>query len=219
MKKSFFLLAILTVSISLYGQRRGNSGNTRIGISGGYSYLTITSDQFQVTPKGGFNAGFEQRGMLYDKSDLVYGMSFNQSKVEIPGRSNGIGALKDIEYTAQYFQIYLLGSYRAISNHLNIDGGPVFQLNGKLKYEDADKHYTVAGTNLTPDDLSKVSQFNMFLTAGITGGAEKFRIGVHYHYGLTNFFGKVNTTDNAKASGVKYKGNLGLITVRAIMYL
>lgn len=219
MKKSFFLIAILTLSFTVYGQRYGNSGNTHIGVTGGYSYLTINSDQFTATPKGGFNAGFEQRGMLYNKSDLVYGMSFNQSKFVLPGRSSGIGALHDVEYTAQYFQVFLLGSYRAISDHLNFDFGPVFQLNGKLKYEELDKLSKIEGTNITVDDLSRVSQVNVYLTAGITGGAEKFRIGLHYHYGVTNFFGKVNDTDNAQLSGVKFKGNLGLITARAILYL
>ncbi len=216
--KNYILVCFLLVSIFYVQAQRRQVGNNRIGISGGYSLLSIRTSDFPVTPKGGWNVGFEQRGMLFDKSDLVYGMSFQQAGVTIPATYK-TGGVKDVEYKMQYFQVYLLGSYRAISNHLNFDGGPVFQLNGKLKSDDKDATLTVINTSLPVQDLNTLSTLTVYMAGGVTGGFDKFRVSIYYHYGLNNIFTKANKSDAGVASGSNLKGNFDLITAKAILYL
>lgn len=115
--------------------------------------------------------------------------------------------------------MHLLGSYRAISDHLNFDFGPVFQLNDKLEAKDSQQEYILEGTPLKAVDVADVSKFNVLLGAGVTGGSMHVRASLFYQYGLTNFFSKLNKTEPVSNAGYNLKGNLSLLTARVIFYL
>ncbi len=215
--KSFLCSVLLLGSFLTYGQY--DDANSHIGISGGYSQLNILTDNFKVTPKGGFNAGFTTRGMLYNKFDLVYGMDFSQASVSIPASWKTSPRVDEIEYKMTSVQIHLQGSYRAISDHLNFDLGPVIQINDKLKMDDKYNNHTLVGTPINASDLTDISKLNFFMGAGITGGTMHVRASIFYMYGLNNLFSKTNKSENLQNAGISLKGNMSLLTAKVIFYL
>ena len=200
-------------------QAQYDDANSHIGISGGYSYMNILTDNFKVTPLGGFNVGFSTRGMFYDYFDLVYGMEFFQTSVAMEGYRLGSFKNEQLVFMNKGVQVHLLGSYRAISDHLNFDFGPVFQLNDRLTAKDSQQEYILEGTPLKAVDVADVSKFNVLLGAGVTGGSMHVRASLFYQYGLTNFFSKLNKTEPVSNAGYNLKGNLSLLTARVIFYL
>jgi hypothetical protein len=217
MKKIFCAVAIFMMSQIVQAQY--DDANSHIGISGGYSYMNILTDNFKVTPLGGFNVGFSTRGMFYDYFDLVYGMEFFQTSVAMEGYRLGSFKNEQLVFMNKGVQVHLLGSYRAISDHLNFDFGPVFQLNDRLTAKDSQQEYILEGTPLKAVDVADVSKFNVLLGAGVTGGSMHVRASLFYQYGLTNFFSKLNKTEPVSNAGYNLKGNLSLLTARVIFYL
>lgn len=196
-----------------------DDANSHIGVSGGYSYMSILTDDFKVTPLGGFNVGFTTRGMFYDYWDLVYGMDFFQTSVAMDGYHLGSTQMEQVEFMNKGVQVHLLGSYRAISDHLNFDFGPIFQLNDKLEAKNSQQEYILEGTALKAADVADVSKFNVLLGAGVTGGSMHVRASLFYQYGLTNFFSKLNKTEPVSNAGYNLKGNLSLLTAKVVFYL
>lgn len=217
MKNNLYIILIFLSSFSISAQY--TDSNSHIGIAVGYSKLDIITDAFELTPLGGWNAGFTTRGMMYNKFDLVYGIDFHQSKFSVPGRFLGTSRLEDIEYQLTFVQIQFLGSYRAISNHLNFDFGPVFQLNDRLKVDDTYNRHVLEKTSLKANEIVDVSKFNVFLGAGVTGGFEHVRASIFYQYGLNNFFAPLNKIKPVTDKGLDLKAHASLLTAKIIFYL
>ena len=142
---------------------------------------------------------------------MSFGMFFTDSNFSIP-------TLKGLQQTQTNFkmsavQIYIVPSYVAIEDHLNLEFGPVLQINGKLGIDkDDENNFLLDQPGLIAKDIVDVSKINANFYVGINGGIKNVRARIGYQYGLTNFFGNLKNNDNVKLLGEKMKGNIGLIS-------
>jgi hypothetical protein len=130
----YFLVSIFFLFSAVAIAQYNNKDSNHIGISAGVSQLSLFSDQFNATPGQGFIGGFSLRGNYYNNWQAVYGMHFSQSSFSLESITN-----KEIDFTMEAVQIYFCFSYRVIENHLNLEIGPVLQVNGKLKIDKEDE--------------------------------------------------------------------------------
>ena len=212
-------LSVVLIVISFYANaQRGNKDSNRIGISGGLTQMNLFTDNFSVTPETGWIGGFSVRGNYYNDWQMSFGMFFTDSNFSIPAL--GTSGIKDLSYKLSAVQIYLLPSYVISENHLNVEFGPVLQVNGKLAIDKArENDILVDQPTLIAKDITDVSKINANIYVGLNGGVKNFRARIGYQYGLTNFFGNLKNNDNVKLTGDKFKANLGLISAQLTIYL
>lgn len=198
--------------------QRGFRDSNRIGIGAGLTQLNIYTDNFTVTPENGWIGGLSVRGNYYNNWQMSFGMFFTDSNFSIP-------TLKGLQQTQTSFkmsavQIYIVPSYVAIEDHLNLEFGPVLQINGKLGVDKEDEYNLLLDQpGLVAKDIVDVSKINANFYVGINGGFKNVRARIGYQYGLTNFFGNLKNNDNVKLLGEKMKGNIGLISGQITIYL
>ncbi len=217
MKKLVLSLFFSASSLLTFAQY--DDANSHIGVQVGYSNLAVYTNNFNITPQGGWCAGFTTRGMLYNKFDLVYGIDFHQANFSTMANYNGSFRYDEVKYQLTCAQIQFLGSYRAISDRLNFDFGPIFQLNDRLTSDKKFDDNVLQGSSLKVSEIADVSKFNVFLGAGIVGGLTHVRISLFYQYSLNNFFSKLNTSEAVRNAGLNLNGHLGLFTAKAVFYL
>ena len=198
--------------------QRGFRDSNRIGIGAGLTQLNIYTDNFTVTPESGWIGGLSVRGNYYNNWQMSFGMFFTDSNFSIP-------TLKGLQQTQTNFkmsavQIYIVPSYVAVKDHLNLEFGPVLQINGKLGIDkDDENNLLLDQPGLIAKDIVDVSKINANFYVGINGGIKNARARIGYQYGLTNFFGNLKNNDNVKLLGEKMKGNIGLISGQITIYL
>lgn len=215
MKKLALLFALFSISISIaqYGHRDSN----RIGISGGITSLDLLSDQFNAKPGQGWIAGLSLRGNYYNNWQMVYGMNFTDSNFSLESITG-----KEIDYKLSAVQVYLVGSYMVIENHLTLEIGPVLQINGKLKIDEKDELLLLKDSpGLMAKDIININQISGNAMAGITAGVKNFRVNVNYQYGFINIMNNLNKKDELKlANGnQRFRGNIGMLSAMLTIYL
>lgn len=214
--KLFPTLIFLLIFQQLVAQRNYDGYNL-LGIQGGIAFFDIQTDDLVTEQRQGFTAGFTTRGAFRNNFDLIYGLSFESATIGVEGQ-NVLGTdTQNIGYTIQGVQLNLLGSYNIIVQHLSLEFGPIFGLNGKMKLDnDRFEDYILSGYNtLTAKEIQDISKFNVRLAAGVTSGFEHFRISAQYQYGLTNTLGALNE------KGLEYsnfKGNSSTIILAGVIY-
>ena len=105
-------------------------------------------------------------------------------------------------------------------HHLNIEFGPVLQINDKLTIDKADEaNFLVYQPLLTAKDITDVSKINANIYAGINVGFTNVRLRLGYQYGLNNFFNSLNSNDKVPNIGEKFKGNIGMASGQLTIYL
>ena len=210
-------LVVLMISTVTFSQR-GFRDSNRIGIGAGVTQLNIYTDNFTVTPENGWIGGLSVRGNYYNNWQMSFGMFFTDSNFSIPTQKGFIQTQTSFKMSA--VQIYLVPSYVAIEDHLNLEFGPVLQVNGKLGVNKNDENNLLLDQpGLIAKDIVDVSKFNANIYVGINGGIKNVRARIGYQYGLTNFFGNLKNNDNVKLLGEKMKGNIGLISGQITIYL
>lgn len=198
--------------------QRGYKDSNRIGIGAGLTQLNIYTDNFNVTPESGWIGGFSVRGNYYNNWQMSFGMFFTDSNFSIPTQKGLIQMQTSFKMSA--VQVYIVPSYVAIPDHLNLEFGPVLQVNGKLTIDDSDENNILLDQpTLLAKDILDVSKFNANIYVGINGGIKNVRARIGYQYGLTNFFGNLNNNDKIELLGEKMKGNIGLISGQITIYL
>jgi hypothetical protein len=213
-KLAFIFLMFSTVAIA----QRGYKDSNRIGIGAGLTQLNIYTDNFNVTPENGWIGGFSVRGNYYNNWQMSFGMFFNDSNFSLPTQKGFIQTQTNFKMSA--VQIYIVPSYVVIEDYLNLEFGPVLQVNGKLTIDDSDENNILLDQpTLVADDILDVTKFNANIYVGINGGIKNVRARIGYQYGLTNFFGNLNDNDKIELLGEKMKGNIGLISGQITIYL
>ena len=198
--------------------QRGHKDSNRIGIGAGLTQLNIYTDNFTVTPESGWIGGLSVRGNYYNNWQMSFGMFFTDSNFSIPTQKGFIQTQTNFKMSA--VQIYIVSSYVAIEDHLNLEFGPVLQINGKLGIDkDDENNLLLDQPGLIAKDIVDVSKINANFYVGINGGIKNARARIGYQYGLTNFFGNLKNNDNVKLLGEKMKGNIGLISGQITIYL
>lgn len=214
--KKLVVLFVMISSVSL--AQRGHKDSNRIGIGAGLTQMSIYTDNFSVTPEAGWIGGLSVRGNYYNNWQMSFGMFFTDSNFSIPSQ-NGLLQSKTM-YKMSAVQIYIVPSYVAIEDHLNLEFGPVLQINGKLTIDkDDENNLLLDQPGLIAKDIVDVSKINANFYVGINGGIKNVRARIGYQYGLTNFFGNLKNNDNVKLLGEKMKGNIGLISGQITIYL
>lgn len=215
MKKLTFLLLILS---TFAFSQRGFKDSNRIGIGAGLAQLNIYTDNFTVTPESGWIGGLSVRGNYYNNWQMSFGMFFTDSNFSIPTQKGLLR--KQTNFKMSAVQIYIVPSYVAIKDHLNLEFGPVLQVNGKLGIDkDDENNLLLDQPGLIADDIVDVSKINANFYLGINGGIKNVRARIGYQYGLTNFLGNLKNNDKVELLGEKMKGNIGLISGQITIYL
>ena len=206
------LFSIVAVS------QRGNKDSNRIGISGGLTQMSIFTDNFNVTPKQGWTGGFHVRGNFYNDWQMSFGMFFTDSNFSVQTRK--AVSIVETNYKLSAVQIYLMPGYVISQNHLNIEFGPVLQINDKLTIDKADEaNFLVDQPLLKAKDITDVSKINANIYAGINVGFTNVRLRLGYQYGVNNFFNSLNSNDKVPNIGEKFKGNIGMASGQLTIYL
>ena len=216
MKKVLIVVCAL-FSIIVVAQR-GNKDSNRIGISGGLTQMSIFTNNFNVTPQTGWTGGFHVRGNFYNDWQMSFGMFFTDSNFSVQTRK--VVSIVETNYKLSAVQIYLMPGYVISQNHLNIEFGPVLQINDKLTIDKADEaNFLVDQPLLTAKDITDVSKINANIYAGINVGFTNVRLRLGYQYGLNNFFNSLNSNDKVPNIGEKFKGNIGMASGQLTIYL
>lgn len=197
--------------------QRNYKGYNFLGITGGITFFDIQTDDLVTKPSEGFIGGFTTRGAFRNNFDLIYGISFQNSTIAVEGKSTIASNSQEIEYTMQGVQINFLGSYNIARGHLSLEFGPVFNINGKMKLNDAalEDHILTGYTTMTAKDIQNISKFDLRLAGGLTAGLENFRLNAQYQYGVTNALGGLNDQELEKK---EFKGNSSTIILAAVIY-
>ncbi len=215
MKKLVVLLVMISTVVVA---QRGNKDSNRIGIGAGITQLNIFTDNFTITPETGWIGGLSVRGNYYNNWQMSFGMFFTDSNFSIPTQKGLLRTQTNFKMSG--VQIYIVPSYVVAENHLNLEFGPVLQVNGKLGIDKNDEtNLLLDQPGLVAKDIVDVSKFNANFYVGINGGVKNVRARIGYQYGLTNFFGNLKNNENVKQSGEKFKGNIGLISGQLTIYL
>ena len=214
--KNLALILIVFITAFSFAQH-GYRDSNRIGISGGITSLDLLSDQFNAKPGQGWIGGLSLRGNYYNNWQMVYGMNFTDSNFSLQSVTG-----KDIEYKLSAVQVYLVGSYMVIENHLTLEIGPVLQINSKLKLDEADELLLLKDSpGLMAQDITKINQISGNVMAGITAGVTRFRLNVNYQYGFTNIMNSLNKKDELTlANGnQRFRANIGMLSAMLTIYL
>lgn len=216
MKARIVFFVAFFISNFLFSQY-GKGDYNRIGISAGVIHTNLMTDNFDVKPAMSWTAGLAVRGNYYNNFAMEFGMNFSDSRFEINTANPVSVTYSTVSFKA--VQINLLLCYKIADSHISLDLGPVLQVNGKLEFQNNDENRIITGyNNLTLKDIEDITTINGLVKAGISGGFENVKLGVHYLYGLNNFLNNLNNQEELAPFG-KFKGNLGYITGRIIVYL
>ena len=216
MKKVLIVVCAL-FSIVVVAQR-GHKDSNRIGISGGLTQMSIFTNNFNVTPQTGWTGGFHVRGNFYNDWQMSFGMFFTDSNFSVQTRK--VVSIVETNYKLSAVQIYLMPGYVISQNHLNIEFGPVLQINDKLTIDKADEaNFLVDQPLLKAKDITDVSKINANIYAGINVGFTNVRLRLGYQYGVNNFFNSLNSNDKVPNIGEKFKGNIGMASGQLTIYL
>ena len=216
MKKILIIVCALFSIVAV--SQRGNKDSNRIGISGGLTQMSIFTNNFNVTPQQGWTGGLHVRGNFYNDWQMSFGMFFTDSNFSVQTRK--AVSIVETNYKLSAVQIYLMPGYVISQNHLNIEFGPVLQINDKLTIDKADEaNFLVDQPLLTAKDITDVSKINANIYAGINVGFTNVRLRLGYQYGLNNFFNSLNSNDKVPNIGEKFKGNIGMASGQLTIYL
>ena len=164
--KKLVVLFVMISSVSL--AQRGHKDSNRIGIGVGLTQMSIYTDNFSVTPEAGWIGGLSVRGNYYNNWQMSFGMFFTDSNFSIPTQKGFIQTQTNFKMSA--VQIYIVPSYVAIEDHLNLEFGPVLQVNGKLGVNKNDENNLLLDQpGLIAKDILDVSKFNANIYVGING--------------------------------------------------
>lgn len=219
MKNLLLVAGVVLFTLSAYAQYREKDGN-RIGITAGVSQTTLNTSNFVTKPGIGWNGGLSVRGNYYNNWSMIYGMQFFQNNFEMETLSP-TAQKRDAKFSLSGVQVRLLLSYNVVKNHVSVDFGPVLQINGKLKPEDAAAGNTISGTALKANQIGDVNQFNGNIYGGVSAGTRRIRAIVHYQYGFTNALNKLNSQEGLMAlnGNRSFKGNFGTLSGQLLLNL
>ena len=208
------IVTVLLLNFSAVAQGIDRNYN-KIGVSGGYLFSDIDTDDLPLSSSNGCTLGLETRGSYSKTMDFIYAVTFYNQQVDL--QTVGINGDELVNMSQQSVQLQFLASYNIFRHHLSVEAGPAIAVQGKFKpAEESQQNNLVAGYTLTRvQDLRDLSTIDFRIVGGLTFGIEPFRISLLYMRGLTNTLNALNGT-NPELSDLK--GNNNLLAVRGIIY-
>lgn len=213
MRKLMIAGMLVMLGATGFAQRR-MSENNGIGIMVGANQASLETSNFDLHPELGWNAGLQVRGGFYNDFYMVYSIQFNESNFTAATLNSALQP-ESVKYKLSGGQISLQLSYSIIDSHLSVEAGPVFQFNGKMKFDDAKAGNTLKGTDLKVNDIADVNPFNFNGAVGVTAGVKRVRISIEYLYGFNNILNNLNDS----TAGHDFNGHLGIISGNVIVFL
>ena len=220
MRHRFLLfVTVFTLVYSAAAQLPGQNYN-KIGISGGYLFSNIETNDLPISAGNGYTVGLETRGSYSKTLDFIYAITFYNTQVEL----QTVDILADPEVMAtqtmsqQSVQLQFLASLNLIRHHLSIEAGPAVAVQGKFKTDnELQEDFAIAGYTLSRvSDLRDLSTIDFRLVGGLTFGIEPVRISLLYIRGMTNTLNALNGTTPEFDD---LKGNNSILALRGIIYL
>lgn len=214
--RNIFFSIVLICGIQQSSAQRKYQGNNLLGITGGVVFFDVNTSDLSTKSEPGFMFGFTTRGAFWNNFDLIYGISFQNSKLTVEGR-NPSNVVSEMGYTIQGVQLNFLGSYNIIVKHLSLELGPILNINGKMKLDSKElENYVLTGYNsLTAGEIQEISMFDIRVAGGLTVGLEHFRLSAQYQYGFLNILNNLNDKSLERDN---FKGNSATIVLSGVIY-
>lgn len=213
------LFCFVTESFSQKGRYPITNG---IGITGGITQFDIVTDNFTTKSSNGFIGGLSATVDIPVRwYNISFGMQLSENNIEILGRPALISTEEEfIKYKMFVAQVAMLLHVKVIENHFTVDVGPMLQYNGKLEFRDEaqEGYYINNYTNLTAEDITTISQFNLNGAVGASLGFKNFKLKAQYIYGFTNILNKLENEDLDTSGGdARFKGNQSMLVFGAMI--
>ncbi|GAA4802209.1 hypothetical protein [Litoribaculum gwangyangense] len=222
-KPSFLLVVIcicfVTNSFSQKGKYPIQNG---FSLTGGITQFDIITDNFSTKSSNGFLGGMSATVDIPLRwYNVSFGMQLSESTIEILGRPTLISTEDAyIKYKLFAAQVAMLLHIKAIPDYFSIDIGPMVQYNGKLEFKDRNQgeFYINNYTNLTAQDITNISQFNLNGAVGASLGVKNFKLKAQYIYGFTNILKKLESQNLDTTGGnARFKGNQSMLFLGAMV--
>ena len=213
------MLCFVTKSFSQKGNYRIQNG---FGITGGITKFNIATNNFTTKEGDGFLGGLSATVDIPHRwYNVSFGMQLSESNIEILGRPDLVSTKEEfIEYKIFAAQVAMLMHIKVIPDYFTIDVGPMLQYNGKLEFKDRtqEDYYINNYTNITAEDITYISQFNLNGAIGASVGVKNFKLKVQYIYGFTNILKKLeNQSLDTSGGNARFKGNQNMLVLGAIV--
>lgn len=224
--KKVQLILLVAISLCFVTKSFSQKGNYPItngfGITGGITQFDIVTDNFTTKSSNGFVGGFTAAVDIPLRwYNVSFGMQLSESHIEILGRPTLVSSEDTyIDYKMFAAQVAMLMHIKVIPNHFTIDLGPMLQYNSKLEFKDKaqEAYYVNNYTNLTAEDITNISQFNLNGAVGASLGIRNFKLKAQYIYGFTNILKKLENQSFDTAGGdARFKGNQTMLVLGAIV--
>jgi len=206
-------------------QRRGGQGkHNMFGLKLAMTHFDIKTNNFISTPGYGFTGGFSTRGDFYNNMDIQFGINISNNNFKVQATEVATSTSKAIDMSLLNAQVQLLFGYKIIGNNRNYQSkfklvaefGPVLQINSKMKLSNKEyEEYIINKTTLTAKQLTNINGINLNGLAGLSIGAERFRVFCHYQYGVNNILKKL---DKAEDNTQSFKGNISMFQYGVLIY-
>lgn len=213
-----FMLCFVTNSIAQKGNYRITNG---INVTGGITKFDIATSNF-VTKQGdgflgGFNATVDIPHMWYN---ISFGMQLSESTLGVSARPLPVVANSEfVDYKVFAAQVAMLLNIKVIPDYVTIDVGPMLQYNGKLELKDKTKetYFVDNYLNLTAEDITNISQFNLNGAIGASVGVKFFKLKAQYIYGFTNMLKKLEGESLTSGGSARFKGNQNMLVLGGVV--
>jgi hypothetical protein len=219
----YLLVALLFCFVTESFSQKGRYPITNsIGITGGITQFDIVTDNFTTKSSNGFAGGLNAIVDIPVRwYNISFGMQLSENNIEILGRPALISTEEEfIKYKMFAAQVAMLLHVKVIENHFTIDVGPMLQYNAKLEFRDEaqEGYYINNYTNLTAEDITNISQFNLNGVAGASVGFKNFKLKAQYIYGFTNILNKLENEGLDTIGGdARFKGNQSMLVLGAVV--
>ncbi|GAA4967757.1 hypothetical protein [Algibacter aquimarinus] len=224
--KKVQLILLVAISLTFVTKSFSQKGNYRItntiGVTGGVTQFDIVTDNFTTKSSNGFIGGLSAIVEIPVRwYDVSFGMQLSESNIEILGRPTLISTQEEfIEYKMFAAQVAMLMHIKVAPSYFTIDIGPMLQYNGKLEFKDSsqDEYFINNYTNLSAEDITNISQFNLNGAIGASLGVRNFKLKAQYIYGFTNILKKLeNEGIDATGGDSRFKGNQTMLVLGAVV--
>lgn len=222
-KQSFLLVAISTCFVTKSFSQKGNFRiQNGIGITGAITKFNIATNNFNTVEGDGFLGGLSA---IVDIPlrwyNVSFGMQLSENNIDISGRPTAVSTNETyINYKMFAAQVTMLMHIKVIPDYFTIDVGPMLQYNGKLELKDRTQegYYVNNYSNLTTQDITNISQFNLNGAVGASVGVRNFKLKAQYIYGFTNILKKLENQNLDTSGGdSRFKGNQNMLVLGAIV--
>lgn len=213
-------LFVTVFVFSLSTQAQPNNQNyNKIGVTGGYLFSNIETNDLPISSANGLTFGLETRGSYSRDLDFIYAISFYDAKVDIQTFQQVADPEVEeiVNMSQQSVQLHFLASYNIIKHHLSVEAGPAVAIQGKFKPENSSQEDNrIAGYTLaTVGNLRELSTIDFRLVGSVSFGIEPFRLSVMYIRGMTN---SLNALNGTLPEFDDLKGNNSFLGLRGTIY-